>query len=96
MSDGYNGWKNWETWNAYNWLSSDPGTWDYYRGMVWDYHREEVTADNPADVYQAAEVLREAFVDNLPDLPPGWALDAILGALDAVDWQEVAAALLED
>ena len=24
----YNGWANWETWNAYNWISSDPDTFN--------------------------------------------------------------------
>lgn len=44
------------------------------------------------DIEHAAETLREFVIDNMPDIAPSWYYDALLGAIDSVAWDEVAAA----
>lgn len=76
----YNGYKNWETWNCVLWLQNDEGSYRQAMDLV------------HMDIEHAAETLREFVIDNMPDIAPSWYYDALLGAIDSVAWDEVAAA----
>ena len=80
----YNGYKNWETWNCVLWLQNDERS--YRQAMDLAHMDTERAADN----------LRELFANNIPDIPPSWFYDVILGAIDSVAWEEVAAAFLDE
>jgi hypothetical protein len=75
-----NGWKNYPTWATFLWLGNDKVT---YSAAVWEARR-------------GVRALRE-FVERLvlDEGPASLASDLLGWALDEVDWESVAAALLE-
>lgn len=81
----YNGYKNWETWNLVLWLQNEEGSYHAARAMVAD------AGDG------APDALREMIADANPLADaPSWYGDVLLAAIEAVDWQEVAAAFQDE
>ena len=83
---GYNGWDNYETWLVNLWLTNDQGTYETMRELVAEYEHS----------YQAGDAIRE-YVEELNPLADQATLytDLLNGALQAVNWREVAEAFKE-
>ncbi len=92
--DGYNGWSNWETWNVNLWLDND----GYFESL-----RDELgTVEDDGDHEQVGELadrikldVEELYFDGVLS-KASLAADLIGGILGRVDWDEIAAAHLED
>lgn len=82
----YNGWKNWETWEAYNWLSSCQGAWEFWCEVL----RE---ADDPAESLKQA--LEEEMVEVMGEGPSLWH-GLLQTAFERIDFKELADAFLEE
>jgi hypothetical protein len=103
----YNGWTNYETWAVHLWLSNDEGSWNYWQQVAAEHieaHRDDRDVLN--GFYSPREAVTYALADTLKDelkdgesnpLAEGGSMyaDLLRASLDEVNWQEVAAALLE-
>ena len=86
MSDErYNGWTNHSTWLVHLWITSEEGSYHYWR---------EQAAEMDPDTLALA--LREAHEEEADEVPQGWRKDAVLGVVSEVNWREIAAALQEE
>jgi hypothetical protein len=86
--DGYNGWANYETWCVHLWLTNDQGTYETMREIVAEAKQG----------YEAGQTIR-VYVEDLNPLlghEASMFTDLLQGALDIVNWQEVAEAFSED
>lgn len=107
QDEKYNGWSNRETWCVNLWLNNDEATYNHLRGMVSD-EKDYVNGDewNPRYPSQTrAEYLLHSIADSIEALvDDGNALDAeaslytdlLRGALNRVDYREIAKGFLED
>jgi hypothetical protein len=76
----FNGWRNYPTWAVHLWLTNDEAT---YSAAVWEARR---------GVHALREFVEELVLD---EGPASLASDLLGWALGEVDWESVAAALLE-
>ena len=107
MSDEtYNGWKNYPTWAVNLWLSNDEGLYNEARRIAVIIREQAPQDDNVlAGIWTAEETARFRLADHVkqwvrddlaPDLGASFAADLLGYALDQVDWEEIAVALLDD
>lgn len=90
-----NGWSNWETFTVYNYLVNTESVYQSWDSRAlellegWGGDKDDAAAD------QLAEELEGGIAGNAPDnLTP--VMDSLLqGALEDVDWLEVAIAFIE-
>ena len=82
----YNGWTNYETWNVKLWLDNDEGTYDETQHM----------ARGARDELELADELKSYVEDMMPDLGASMFSDLLGAAMQEVNWQEIAAAYIED
>jgi hypothetical protein len=88
---GYNGWTNYETWLVKLWMDNEQATQEYWLEMA----RDDVTA------YDLSQTLQTEYNDMRAELlgqqHTATVWDDLLGAaLSAVNWYEIATALIED
>lgn len=100
-SDGrYNGWKNYETWSVSLYIGNDQSTQEHWHA------RARKLRDNPPpnDVWTVEERSRFALADELKEAvedgsplndSPSLYADLLNAALESVDWEEIAAHLLQ-
>lgn len=89
----YNGWSNQQTWSVALWLDNDQGTYSHWQSVIADLRAED--ADTTAIKEQLSNML-EADLDELPDSLQGPHRDLLNYSLGMVDWDEIAAHMLED
>ena len=82
----YNGWTNYETWNVKLWLDNEEGT----------YADTQHMARGARDEWELADELKSYVEDMAPDLGASMFADLLGAALSEVNWQEIAAAYIED
>lgn len=109
MSDekGYQGWKNYETWAVKLWIDNEEPSYRYWseqaafvispEGRHANGPRFPQVATNQAAVFALADQLKEELKEGegVPDLSGTMYADLLRAALDEVDWDEIAAALIE-
>ena len=107
MSEGYNGWSNYETWVVDLWMDNERSQQDYWleearqcldetRESPWgNLTRSDMAAIHLADRIQGAH--EDASTEMLcqSQCKTGPLADLLQGALDAVDWGEIARAWIE-
>jgi hypothetical protein len=102
----YNGWKNYPTWAVNLWLANDEGLYHEARERASQIHggvsdddlvaRGIWTVEN-AERFRLADNFKAWVTDELaPDLGASFAADLLGYALGEVDWDEIAAAWLEE
>lgn len=84
MSDGYNGWTNYETWCAHLWLDSTEASQKRVRDLAKFLKDPPLLAD-----YLRGEHAPPECIDNT------MYRDLLQGALDEINWLEVAKAFSE-
>lgn len=91
MRDSYNGWANRETWRANLELIDglDPSDW-------WDADAASVEELTERLAQTLAEMTEENLLDTRPGYLGGFARSLVLDFLSRVDWDEIAAHLVED
>jgi hypothetical protein len=110
MEDRYNGWRNYETWNLKLWIDNDQGLaehWQEAAGAAFDDTDDAADAD--IRKREAAEALAgqlKIHVDFHADVLmalanegpaiTGFYTDLMTHAIGAVDYREIAEALIED
>jgi len=95
---GYNGWTNFETWAVNIWISSEEGDYLHWQEVA-EGCRDEAGSDNAEVVELLADKLRDehfALGDEPYSAEYGLFCDITKGDLWNVNWQEVAAAILEE
>ena len=89
----YQGWENYETWNAKLWIDNDFGEYTYWtEGAEEALEREE--GDKDAAAADLAVALQERHEESQPVLD-GMYGDLLTAAVGAVNWEEIAEALVE-
>lgn len=83
MSEQYNGWTNKQTWLVFSWITKDER--DY---LSWTQRARS------SDEYDLSQQIRNAVEEGMPDLP-GLYTALLNGALDEVNWREVAKSFME-
>jgi len=103
MSDEtYNGWKNYPTWAVNLWLSNDEGLYNATRERAQEIlseteSRSQYWTLEESRTFALADELKSWVTDELaPDLGATFAADLLGYALDEVDWNEIAEALLSE
>jgi hypothetical protein len=84
MADTYQGWANYETWVVHLWLVNEEGSYRYWT----DRARRQTSA------YLLAQELKAEHEEAAPEVS-GVFSDLLTSALQAVDWDEIASALIE-
>ena len=93
MCDKYNGYTNYETWNVKLWIDNDQGEQEYWAEEAQRIYDAETDKDDAANTLSAT--LKDYFQENKPDVS-GTYSDLLQGALDSVNWYEIAENMLED
>lgn len=102
----YQGWKNYETWGVHLWITNEEGSYDHWRERAAELREEyedephEVWSEDEFVTFTMADEMKEEFEqaadERLGDGPDDVFNDLLQGALDSVDWQEIAASLAKD
>lgn len=83
----YNGWTNYETWCVNLWLDNEPGSYDAMRQLARSHKQLHDAAEAIRDTVEACSPMRdEATLYS----------DLVSGALQAVNWREIAEALRDE
>ncbi len=97
----YNGHFNYETWLACLWIDNDQGQQEYWAEQAADCHKWAkdrgvgLTKDEQAAV-DLAHALKEHFEENSPTAESGFYADLLNAALSEVNWDEIAASMIEE
>ena len=102
----YNGWTNYETWNVKLWMDNDQWSQQLWTEAAQDCYanareRSHCTRDEAAS-QELAERLKAHFEDAAQDMLEtakqtcSMFADLIGAALDEVNWDEIAASLMEE
>lgn len=89
MSETYEGWSNYETWAVKLWIDNDFTAYNHWQEVLRKLNRNERATAHLADR------LRDEIAGARPPMPPGLYADMLTAALDAVNWAEIAADLME-
>lgn len=81
----YNGWTNYETWVVNLWIDNEEGSYTYWR---------EVAAE-ATDIAELSGALKDYHEEALPEVE-GFAADLLGAAMSEVNWDEIAAHLIEE
>ena len=101
----YNGWTNYETWATALWLDNERGSYDYWREQAREHRKAAATCSQvcsgiwnaeQAAKFNLADQLKEEIRDNAPDTEASMYSDLLRGALDEVNWNEIAGNWLSD
>ena len=95
----YNGWTNYETWAVALWIDNERGNYDYWREEAREHRKAAPTCSQvingiwtaeQAAKFNLADQLKEEIRDNAPDTEASMYTDLLRGALDEVNWNEIA------
>lgn len=97
----YNGWTNYETWLVNLWLTNDSGSCDYWAEQALEAVNDALGDEDPRQeaAYSLAKTLEAYHDDMLEECgapSSGVFADLLNAALGAVNWQEIAEALVAD
>ena len=97
----YSGWANYETWAVMLWIDNSEGDQEYWREEAVNAWGEDDGDDpaDPAERSQEARIalagrLKDSFEEAAPDHGATLWGDLMTAAIGAVDWYEIADALL--
>jgi hypothetical protein len=94
MSETYEGWSNYETWNVKLWIDNDQGSASFWDAAAISAMKKSIN-DRKDATHKLAAQLRESHFDNIPKEVQGCYRDILTGNLQAVNWYEIACALIE-
>jgi hypothetical protein len=101
----YNGWTNYETWAVALWLDNEQGSYLYWREQAEEHWKNApecgqvakgIWSREEAAKFNLADQLRDEIRENSPIQEPCMYSDLLSGALDEVNWKEIAGNWLED
>ena len=106
MNDNtYDGWKNYETRTVALWIDNEPETYHYWREAAWRQRENAPTCKQVvaetwtaelAAVIKLADQLKKEIQGGSPVKGASVYADLLVAALGEVDWQEIAASLLDE
>lgn len=86
----YNGWTNYETWVVKLWMDNDEGAVNHFVELA----EESIKRDPDGDIRELAEQIKSEHEESIPELA-GFAADLMNSAFSEVDWDAIAASLLD-
>ena len=89
----YQGWSNYETWAVKLWIDNEYEDYVYWTERTTE-ELDDADGDREMATAQLADSLKDAHEENTPDLTGAYS-DLLRSALEEVDWQEIAEALIE-
>jgi hypothetical protein len=101
----YNGWTNYETWAVALWIDNERGSYEYWREEAKRHRKEapvcrqvaeEIWTAEQAARFNLADQIKEEMEDGSPIKEASVYADLLGAALGDVDWQEIAANILEE
>jgi hypothetical protein len=100
---GYNGWSNYETWAVKLWIDNEEGSYRYWQEAAqaaWEDRdrpsRPSYLTEEENAVADLGARLEEEIKESAPNLGASMFADLLSAAISEVDWQEIAAAMIED
>lgn len=96
----YNGWTNYETWNIALHMDNEQGSQEY-----WAEKAEEILEESEADnvftkeetaTLTLADIIKDEFMEGMPDLGCSAYADLLNGAMSEVNWHEIAEGLIKE
>lgn len=101
MAERYNGWTNYETWLAKVWIDNEENDQRY-----WQREAEQAVANNRdepcpdgAAIRELADDMKSSHQESMDEnlnLPSGFFRDLLQGALDSVNWPEIAKTFIDE
>jgi hypothetical protein len=95
----HQGWKNYETWNCKLWLDNEEYTQELqaeWLKQAQDTPKVNVWTKEETVKFTLSDIIKDYVEENTPEIPPSMYSDIMTCALQRINYNEIADAIIED